>query len=480
MPKIPDDIVKRVQDAADIVKVVGESVRLRKAGVNYTGLCPFHEDRHTGNFIVTPKGSRKHGNQYHCFVCGAHGNSLDFLQKHDGLTFPDAVRYLGRMTCIEVDNVPVNYTPPPPPPPPPKLPRLEIPREWVSGLLRRGTWNNFIAWLYTLPWGDKERARLPETLWQYCVAGWKRDWVMFWQIDHEGIVRSGKMMMYDDNGHRRKEQENHPKWIYNQPGHYDAQGQYIPGPKDILKPEEHDTDIKPLFGAHLLRRYPDATVNVVESEKTALIMANYFGEPERSLWVAVGGLRFLKLDAMQPLIDQQRTVWLWPDRDGIKEWENLREKLGSDKIQIYTTFFDRCYIPEEDGPKADVADIAIRLMSGGRVPVRSEELRVKSEEFATATPTAQANSQLSTLNSQLKETPAPTPDHEQPADMLPEEWREHKAIMQAIKEWQLEHAEDEPFLDPEELRDPRVREWREKIRHTYNYNKRNNEHKAKG
>ena len=126
-----------------------------------------------------------------------------------------------------------------------------------------------------------------------------------------------------------------------------------------------------------------------------------------------------------------------------------------------------------------MADIAIRLMSGGRVPVRSEELRVKSEEFATATPTAQANSQLSTLNSQLKETPAPTPDHEQPADMLPEEWREHKAIMQAIQEWQLEHAEDTPFLDPIELQDPRVREWREKLRQTYNFNKlKNNEHKA--
>jgi hypothetical protein len=407
MPKIPDEIIRRVQDAADIVKVVGESVKLRKAGVNLTGLCPFHDDRHDGNFIVTPKGSRKHGNQYHCFVCGAHGNSLDFLQRHDGLSFPDAVRYLGRMTCIEVDNVPVNYTPPPPPPPPPKLPRLEIPREWVSGLLRRGTWNNFIAWLYTLPWGEAERTRLPETLWQYCVAGWKRDWVMFWQIDHEGVVRCGKMMMYDDHGHRRKEQENHPKWIYNQPGHYDAQGRYIPGPKDILKPEAHDTDIKPLFGAHLLRRYPDAVVNVVESEKTALIMANYFGEPEKSLWVAVGGLSYLRLEAMQPLIDQGRTVWLWPDRDGIDQWRNLRDKLGSDKIQIYTEFFDSCYIPEEDGPKADVADIAIRLMGGGSVPVKSEELKVNSEESATATPTAQANSPLSTIRSQLNAAPTP-------------------------------------------------------------------------
>lgn len=471
MPKIPDDIVKRVQDAADIVKVVGESVRLRKAGVNYTGLCPFHEDRHTGNFIVTPKGSRKHGNQYHCFVCGAHGNSLDFLQKHDGLTFPDAVRYLGRMTCIEVDNVPVNYTPPPPPPPPPKLPRLEIPREWVSGLMRRGTQNNFIAWLYTLPWGDTERARLPETLWQYCVAGWKRDWVMFWQIDHEGIVRSGKMMMYDDHGHRRKEQENHPKWIYNQPGHYDAQGQYIPGPKDILKPEAHDTDIKPLFGAHLLRRYPDATVNVVESEKTALIMANYFGEPERSLWMAVGGLRFLKLDAMQPLIDQGRTVWLWPDKDGREDWQQVADKLGYDQCRVYTHFFDTCWT-EADGEKADVADIAIRMMRTGDKP------RHTTGDGQCAT----ENNPTGAFHSGA--TPAPTPEDIamkfKPDGVTDEEWLEHSAIMRAIKEWQLTHAEDEPFLDPEELRDPQLRRDRDILRQVYNFNKRkNNEQQRK-
>jgi hypothetical protein len=55
----------------------------------------------------------------------------------------------------------------------------------------------------------------------------------------------------------------------------------------------------------------------------------------------------------------------------------------------------------------------------------------------------------------------PDTDTDRPADVLHEEWRDHKAIMQAIREWKLEHAEDEPFLDPEELRDPRVRRWRE-------------------
>ena len=66
-----------------------------------------------------------------------------------------------------------------------------------------------------------------------------------------------------------------------------------------------------------------------------------------------------------------------------------------------------------------------------------------------------------------------------PDDVLPEEWAEHQAIMRAIEEWKLEHAEDEPFIDPIELQDPRVRMWRETLRRRYDFNKQNdNEHKA--
>ena len=50
MPKIPDEVVKRVIDRAKIEDVVGDFVTLRKAGVNLTGICPFHDDKHDGNF----------------------------------------------------------------------------------------------------------------------------------------------------------------------------------------------------------------------------------------------------------------------------------------------------------------------------------------------------------------------------------------------------------------------------------------------
>ena len=93
-------------------------------------------------------------------------------------------------------------------------------------------------------------------------------------------------------------------------------------------------------------------MNVVESEKTAIIMANYYGCLESQLWLACGGLKFLQLESMQPLIDQGRRVWLWPDKDGIDKWQEVADKLGSEQVQVYTKFFDTCWEPQ-DGDKAD-------------------------------------------------------------------------------------------------------------------------------
>ena len=135
----------------------------------------------------------------------------------------------------------------------------------------------------------------------------------------------------------------------------------------------------------------------------------------------------------------------------------MADKLGYDKCRVYTHFFDTCWT-EADGPKADVADIAIRMMTTGEGPreVESEELRVESGA------TSAINHQPSDINSialQFK-----------PDGVTDEEWLEHSSIMKAIREWNLEHAEDEPFLDADEMRDPQLRRDREKLRITYNFN----------
>ena len=78
----------------DILKVV----TLRKAGINYKGLCPFHDDK-TPSFMVSPtKGI------CHCFACGKGGNAVNFLMEHEQITYPDALRWLAKKYNIEIQE----------------------------------------------------------------------------------------------------------------------------------------------------------------------------------------------------------------------------------------------------------------------------------------------------------------------------------------------------------------------------------------
>lgn len=88
--------IDRILDAAQIVDVVSDFVTLRKAGVNYKGLCPFHDDR-TPSFVVSPSK-----NYCKCFSCGKGGSPVGFIMEHEQLTYPDALRYLARKYNIEI------------------------------------------------------------------------------------------------------------------------------------------------------------------------------------------------------------------------------------------------------------------------------------------------------------------------------------------------------------------------------------------
>ena len=95
---IPDEVVDQVSQAADIVAIIGEHVRLKKVGSVYRGPCPFHQGTNN-NFSVQPKGG------YTCFVCGEKGSVFTFVQKRLGLSFVEAVKYVGEKSGIEVREV---------------------------------------------------------------------------------------------------------------------------------------------------------------------------------------------------------------------------------------------------------------------------------------------------------------------------------------------------------------------------------------
>jgi DNA primase len=92
---IPDEVVEQVSAAADIVAIIGEHVRLKKMGGVYRGPCPFHQGTNN-NFSVMPKGG------YTCFVCGEKGSVFTFVQKRLGLSFVEAVKYVGEKSGVDV------------------------------------------------------------------------------------------------------------------------------------------------------------------------------------------------------------------------------------------------------------------------------------------------------------------------------------------------------------------------------------------
>jgi DNA primase len=95
---IPEEKISEILNASDIVDIVSESVILKNSGLNIFGLCPFHSEK-------TPSFSVNAGKQiFHCFGCSAGGNSLSFVMKYHGITFPEAARMLARKYNITLET----------------------------------------------------------------------------------------------------------------------------------------------------------------------------------------------------------------------------------------------------------------------------------------------------------------------------------------------------------------------------------------
>ena len=99
MSRIPQPIIDRIISEVNIVSEIGDDISLRKRGVNYVGLCPFHNDHDASLYVNPVKGI------YKCFACGEGGNVITFRQKFDNLKYPEAVRYLGKKHNIDVPTV---------------------------------------------------------------------------------------------------------------------------------------------------------------------------------------------------------------------------------------------------------------------------------------------------------------------------------------------------------------------------------------
>lgn len=157
---------------------------------------------------------------------------------------------------------------------------------------------------------------------------------VFWQIDKNWVVRTGKIMSYDDTGHRIKEPFDRIYWVHTFGGH-----------DYILR--------QCLFGEHLLNFYPqNATIHIVESEKTAIICNIVY--PDR-LFMSCGGLYGLREETMSAL--RGRKIVLYPDKgEANRKW---REKVARDLPSFNIEVSD--FIEKKDvvGDKDDIGDFFI-------------------------------------------------------------------------------------------------------------------------
>lgn len=328
-----------------VVDVLNEcGVKLVKKGVNYVGLCPFHNDQTVGNFVVSPSK-----NIYKCFACGETGNGLTYLMKKEKLTYIEAIKWLGELYCIEVGGEPLTKRPTgkvqavaPIEEAPLKL--LTLPIEMVRA--RENTQTDTLCnWLRGLPWGPLQRECIEQTLRAYHVGASKEGKTIWWQIDVEGRVRTGKLMRYKTDGHRDRTEKNSFDWIHSR---LKRAGWW--------NDKEHEMQTC-LFGEHLLRAYPNATVNIVESEKTAVIMAIAYGNPQYNIWLATGGMSMLSRGKLLPLIEAKRKILLYPDQDGIEQWRKKMQDIGYAGMRLAKSL-----VIDPNSPKKDCGDFIVEKL----------------------------------------------------------------------------------------------------------------------
>ena len=171
--------------------------------------------------------------------------------------------------------------------------------------------NSFVRFLTNLFTDELEA--IQAVLQKYAVGTWKDNLSIFWQIDRHGKIRTGKLMRFDLQTGKRQAIKS---WIEN--GETRQLKAYWMH-KELIKQKELHADFnlkQCFFGEHLLPKYPNKPVAIVEAEKTALICAIRFPE---MLWLAVGAKGYLQTEKFQ--VFSGRKVLLFPDADAYSDWK---------------------------------------------------------------------------------------------------------------------------------------------------------------
>ena len=216
-------------------------------------------------------------------------------------------------------------------PPPPKRVSAGLPRMVLDVTMKENS--AYLAWLERR-FGSDTALRICD---EYYVGGID-DRAVFWQVDTEGCIHTGKIMAYDEHTGKRLKGEGTVDWVH------------AVMRREGSLPEGWEL-VQCMYGEHLLKRYPDKVVALAEGAKTAHIGAMLMPE---MVWVAVDSMMALTVDMLRPL--KGRRVILFPDEG--KGYEVWRSKIGAIAEEVG---FKYCISQFMEGREqgSDIADLTI-------------------------------------------------------------------------------------------------------------------------
>ena len=307
--------------------------KLRKVGVVRMTLCPWHDDHHPSLSLVEGTGK----NYCHCFSCNRGGDVIAFTMQHERWTFQEACQWLSSTFGICTTQA-RGYVPRPRPVVKPVEPTYtHIPTAMLDAMVSA---QSSLCRCLMRMFQPQLVERLAEEYRLGCYAmNGMDDYTVFPSIDPQGRVCNLKVQHYDTCAES-------PRFAHSDQTAYWL-GRIWVREGRLPKGSEFRSDC--LFGAHLLPRYPNSLVVLVESPKNAIFGASAF--PQLT-WLAAGNKGNLKRQSLLPL--QGRDVIVMPDCDAVDEW---RTKIDGMKDLANFTVSDFCRRTAPEGqPKFDIAD----------------------------------------------------------------------------------------------------------------------------
>jgi len=282
----------------------------------------YYLDGNTGEPIDKVVGRCNHESS-----CGYHYTPKEFFARHPELKGDKTVFTPIKKTVTE--RKPIGY----------------IPFKYVTGSLSYKS--GFVRFLCGLFDRDTlESPSIEKMMAKYAIGATRNENIIFWQIDINGRVRTGRILKFDpDTGHRFRGIGG-TNWVHA-----------VMKKKGLLP---IDFNLKQcLFGEHLLRIYPNYPVAVVEAEKTAVIASMVY---DNYVWLATGGKSQMQPERLQVL--SGRNVVLFPDTDGFTEWTKKAEELERFGLKFRVSdILEKNATDEEKAAKIDIADWIINQLS---------------------------------------------------------------------------------------------------------------------